>query len=79
MCMRMGYLPESDVAVHRKRHGVHELSGIRDQSKQRNSQELFINSRPLQDNVDYIDKKLCGNMALVNRDALGGKGSTHRQ
>lgn len=79
MCMYMRCSPESDVAVHRKRHGVHELSGIRDQSKQRNSQELFIDSRPLQDNVDYIDKKLCGHMVSVNREALAGKGSAHRQ
>ncbi len=49
---------KGDVAVDGERHGVHELGRVRDQSEEGNTQELFVNSRTVQNNVDDIDENL---------------------
>lgn len=51
-------LPEGDVPVHSEGHGVHEFGRIRDQSKQCRSQELLVNPRAFQDDVDDVNKQL---------------------
>jgi hypothetical protein len=52
-------VPESNIAIHSKRHGIHELCCVRDQRKQGNAKELFINARTIEDDVDDINQELC--------------------
>jgi hypothetical protein len=53
------YARQGDVAVESKRHSVHELCRVRDEGEQGDSEELFVDARTLEDDIDDVDKYLC--------------------
>lgn len=49
---------KSDVTIDGERHGVHELGGVWDQSEESDSEELFVDSRSIQDDVYHVYQDL---------------------
>lgn len=49
-------VPQSDVSIQCKRHCIHELSRIRNKSEQSNTEELFVNSGTLKNNIHNVDE-----------------------
>ena len=56
---KAGGSPEGDVSVQSERNGVHELCGVRYESKQGDAEELFVDSRSFEHNIHHIDKQFC--------------------
>ena len=50
------HIPQGNIPIQRKRDGVHELGGIRNEGKERDTKELFIDTRALEDNIDHINE-----------------------
>ena len=56
---RVGYLPERNVPVHGKRHGIHELGSVRNEGEKGQSEEFLIDGNPFENNIDDIDQNFC--------------------
>jgi len=56
---RNGYLPERNVPVHGKRHGIHELGSVRNEGEKGQSEEFLIDGNPFENNIDDIDQNFC--------------------
>ena len=54
-----GLPPEGDVSMQSERNSVHELRGVRYEGEQGDSEELFINSRPFEYNVNHTNEQFC--------------------
>lgn len=59
-------LRESDVAIERERDGIHELGRVWHEREEGDSEELFRNSRPFEDDIDNVDKDFWGNSRDVS-------------
>jgi hypothetical protein len=51
-------LPERDVAVQSEGEGVHKLGRVRDECEQGDPKELFVDTRPLKNDIDHVDQNL---------------------
>lgn len=56
--------PEGNVSMQSERNSIHELRGVRYESEQGNSKELFIDPRPFEHNVDHTDKQFCTKQSI---------------
>jgi hypothetical protein len=48
--------PQGDITIQRKRHRVHELGRVGDQSEQRNAQEFLIDARVFQYDINHVNE-----------------------
>jgi hypothetical protein len=51
-----GDIPERNIPIHGKRHGVHEFGSIGNEGKEGQPKEFLINGNTFQDNIDDIDQ-----------------------
>lgn len=63
-------LPERDVAVQSEGECVHKLGRVRDECEQGDSQELFVDTRALKDDINHVDQNLCKIDHLLQQSSL---------
>ena len=52
-------LPERNVAVHGERDSVHKLRRVGNEREQSDPEELLVDTRTIQDDIDDVDQDLC--------------------
>lgn len=73
------HVPKRNVSVQGKRYGVHEFGCIRNEGKERDSKEFFINSRSLEDDIHNINEQLCKPGLAQKRMLHESTSNTYRQ